>query len=198
MNRLAMDDVAVRGLQDSDAVYLLRWLNDPRVLEFYEGRDRPFTPEMIREHFYEDPGCRRCLVEYQGRPAGYVQYYLLEEDGFSEYGLPPEKGSVYGMDQFIGEPELWGKGIGRAFIGLMLRYLTGELGAAAVVLDPHTDNLRAVRCYEACGFRKRKLLPGHELHEGKKRDCWLMEYRPRALKNLEKACGKLKEPELLA
>lgn len=128
MNRLAMDDVAVRGLQDSDAVYLLRWLNDPRVLEFYEGRDRPFTLEMIQEHFYEDPGCRRCLVEYQGRPAGYVQYYLLEEDGFSEYGLPPEKGSVYGMDQFIGEPELWGKGIGRAFIGLMLRYLTGKLG----------------------------------------------------------------------
>ena len=183
MNRLELGDVAVRELQDSDEGSLLRWLNDPRVLEFYEGRDRPFTPEMIREHFYEDMECWRCLVECQGRPVGYVQYYLLEEDGFSEYGLQPEEGPVYGMDQFIGEPELWGRGVGRAFIGLMLRYLIGELGAEAVVLDPHTDNLRAVRCYEACGFQKRKLLPGHELHEGKMRDCWLMEYRPH---NLEK------------
>ena len=30
---------------------LLRWLTDPRVLEFHEGRDRPATPESIRETY---------------------------------------------------------------------------------------------------------------------------------------------------
>jgi len=33
----------------------------------------------------------------------------------------------------------------------------------------------AVRCYEKSGFKKVKLLPAHELHEGAMRDCWLME-----------------------
>ena len=55
-----------------------------------------------------------------------------------------------------------------------------EAGAAAVILDPHANNPRALRCYEACGFRKVKFLPQHELHEGVWEDCWLMEYRPGA------------------
>lgn len=38
-------------------------------------------------------------------------------------------------------------------------------------------DLRAIRCYEACGFRKVKRLPAHELHEGQWKDCWLMEYQ---------------------
>ena len=51
-------------------------------------------------------------------------------------------------------------------------------GARAVILDPHDNNPRALRCYEACGFQKIKFLPAHELREGQWEDCWLMEYRP--------------------
>jgi len=35
-------------------------------------------------------------------------------------------------------------------------------------------NFRAIRCYEKCGFVKVKLLSGHDFHEGKYQDCWLM------------------------
>ena len=88
--------------------------------------------------------------------------------------LTDSERQVFGMDQFLGEPGLWGKGIGRKFIRLILKHLFEDCGAEAVVLDPHADNLRAIRCYEACGFRKETFLPAHELHEGKMRDCWLM------------------------
>ena len=47
-----------------------------------------------------------------------------------------------------------------------------------MVLDPHVDNERAIRCYEACGFHKVKKLPKHELHDGVWVDCWLMELLP--------------------
>ena len=47
--------------------------------------------------------------------------------------------------------------------------------ASKVILDPHIGNVRAIRCYEKCGFRKVKLLSLHELHEGEYRDSWLME-----------------------
>lgn len=174
--------VSVRPLAQEDAPLLLKWLTDPRVLEWYEGRDAAFTPERIQEDFYEEseaePDMRRCVVEYEGAPVGYVQVYPLEGEGFREYGYPHPERRTFAMDQFLGEPDCWNRGIGRRFISMLLARLTEREGAEAVLLDPHTDNIRALRCYEACGFQKKKLLPAHELHEGQWKDCWLMEYRP--------------------
>lgn len=56
----------------------------------------------------------------------------------------------------------------------MLEYLFDVKEARQVLIDPQVSNTRAIRCYEKCGFRKIKLLPRNELHEGEWRDCWLM------------------------
>lgn len=168
-------EVSLRPLLPADAALLLRWLRDPRVLEYWEGPHEVFTPERIQEDFYDDDDPTvRCIIQYQGRDIGYLQYYPLDAAGFAEYQYPRTDLTAYGIDQFIGEPDLWGKGIGRAFVRLICAYLRDTLNAQAVVLDPHADNLRAIRCYEACGFKKVKFLPGHELHDGVMVDCWLM------------------------
>lgn len=173
------NEITVRPLTREDASFLLKWLTDPVVLEFYEGRDTYFTPELIEEHFYTEviEEMRRCIVEYDCAPIGYIQIYPLNAELFEEYSYPDPGGLCFATDQFVGEHGLWGKGVGRKFLSAVLRQLTKE-GAVSVVLDPHADNERAIRCYEACGFKKLKLLPAHELHEGKKCDCILMEYRP--------------------
>ncbi|HAQ9476940.1 TPA: GNAT family N-acetyltransferase, partial [Enterococcus faecium] len=44
--------------------------------------------------------------------------------------------------------------------------------ANAVILDPHKNNPRAIRAYQKSGFRIIEDLPEHELHEGKKEDCY--------------------------
>ena len=170
--------VALRPLKAEDASLLLRWLTDPAVLEWYEGRGRPFTPQMVQEHFYKEDGLSRCIILYEGSPAGYVQVYPLDEGEKQAYGCPEAPSPAFAMDQFLGETACWGKRIGRAFISLLLKHLAAAENAQAVYVDPHTDNKRAIRCYEACGFRQVKLLPKHELHEGSMRDCWLMECRP--------------------
>lgn len=167
------DRIIVRELRSLDAPILLQWLTNPEVLAFYEGRDVHFTPEMIQEKFY-DGVLFRCMVEWREKPVGYVQFYPVEGEERLEYQFTGSEQKVFAMDQFLGEPELWGKGIGRQFIRLVLSHLFKEFGAQAVLLDPHSNNLRAIRCYEACGFQKERFLPAHELHEGQKRDCWLM------------------------
>ncbi len=180
---LSRGEVSLRPLREGDAPLLLKWMRDPAVLEWYEGRDQVFTPERVREDFFtEEPGMRRCAVEYRAKPVGYVQIYPLTPDGMEEYGYPHPERRAFALDQFLGEPDCWNKKIGRAFISLLTEYLALEENAQAVLLDPHTNNLRAIRCYEACGFRKIKLLPAHELHEGKWEDCWLMEWIPRLIK----------------
>lgn len=170
--------VSVRPLTPEDAPHLLRWLTDPVVLEWYEGRDRPFTSRQVQEHFYCEDGLSRSIILYENTPVGYVQVYPLDDAEKIEYGCPAAPSPAFAMDQFLGEPACWGRHIGRSFLTLLLHHLTTAEHARAVYVDPHTDNLRAIRCYEASGFRKICLLPRHELHEGRRLDCWLMEYKP--------------------
>ncbi len=121
-----------------DAPLLLRWMTDPRVLAFYGGRDLRFTPEKVQEEFYTpEQGVRRCLVEFEGIPVGYIQIYPLDEELCREYHYPHRKEELaFGIDQFLGEPALWGKHIGRRFLSLVLRHLTQQEGAAAVIFGP--------------------------------------------------------------
>lgn len=170
--------VALRPLREEDAPLLLRWLTDRRVLEYWEGPSAVFTPQRIQEDFFEgEEDVSRWVIQYEGKDIGYVQAYPLDAEACEEYAYTCPGGLAFGIDQFIAEPGLWGKGIGRRFIRLLLGFLEKQ-GAQAVVLDPHADNPRAIRCYEACGFRKVKLLPRHERHDGVLVDCWLMEYIP--------------------
>ena len=41
-------------MASDDAAVLLKWMTDTRVLEFYEGRDKRYTPELIQEDFFEE------------------------------------------------------------------------------------------------------------------------------------------------
>ena len=169
-------DIRIRDFSESDFPLMLKWLTDDRVLEFYEGRDVRFTMETLAEHYREElPDGFRVIIEYKGQPVGYGQVYQLSGDMFEEYDYPDTGRVVYATDQFIGEPDLWSRGIGSSFLNMMAKYLKEQESAERIVLDPHKNNPRAIRAYEKAGFRILRSLPEHELHEGKMEDCWLME-----------------------
>lgn len=170
------EEITIRPLKEEDAEWLASWLSDERVLRYYEGRDRPHDLALVKENFFiEEPGMMRCLIAYQGTPIGYGQFYPLESEEKIEYGYEHSE-LVYGMDQFIGNPAYWDRGIGTKLVMALRDLLLASAPAKKVVMDPQAWNSRAIRCYEKCGFRKIKLLPAHEWHEGQMRDCWLMEW----------------------
>lgn len=175
MEILKGKDVSLRLLTKEDKILLLKWLTNERVLNFWEGKTAVFDLARIEEDFYvEEEGLTRAIIEYKGQAIGYCQMYKLDEEALKEYEYESRNKVVYGLDQFIGEPEYWGKGIGTEFMKLVLGYIFNIKGANTVVLDPHTDNLRAIRCYEKVGFKIVKTLPKHELHDGEMVDCYLM------------------------
>lgn len=173
------NDIKIRALTEEDFPFLLKWLTDERVLKYYEGRDVKFTPETIKDHFTEPwkDEVIRVIIEYQGKPIGYGQIYKMYDELYEDYDYPKTDDIVYGMDQFIGESDYWGKGIGTEYIKMIFEFLRKRKNANAVILDPHKNNARAIRAYEKAGFKIIKELPKHELHEGKLEDCYLMEYR---------------------
>jgi len=180
-------EVSLRLMRDDAADYELMatWLTDPRVLEFYEGRDQPFPFDRVVQEYsprvLREDGVTACILLCDRRPIGYMQFCPVTsaEDRLS-YGLEAgdEPVRIFGTDQFIGEPEYWNRGIGTGAVKLLLSHLFDTMQARAVVVDPHVENSRAIRCYEKSGFRKIKILPRHELHEGVVRDSWLMRAEP--------------------
>lgn len=174
------DKLRIRTLEDEDKFVLAKWLSDPEILQYYEGRDNPFDVEKVERTFFKkEKGVTPCIVEYDGTPIGYIQFYEVDEEYRYTYGYANDSGKLYGMDQFIGESAYWNKGVGTQLVRMMVEYLIDKKGADRIVMDPQSWNERAIRCYEKCGFKKVKLLPKHELHEGEYRDCWQIEYSNR-------------------
>ncbi|MBO1002556.1 GNAT family N-acetyltransferase [Pseudogracilibacillus auburnensis] len=172
-------DITLRHLQEKDKELLVKWLTNPFVLQYYEGRDNPHHLDQVEGKFYRRKDeATRCIVEYKGVAIGYAQYYKVnpETSHITDYF---EKENVYGMDQFIGETNHWNKGIGTKLVKSMITFLMTEKHANAIIMDPQMTNDRAIRCYEKCGFKKIRILPKHEFHEGIYRDCWLMEFTVR-------------------
>lgn len=169
--------LTIRHLERKDRFLLAKWLSNPDVLHYYEGRDNPFNVEKVEQQFFTDEDVTRCIIEFDRTPIGYLQFYEVDEAERKIYGYDVPEEIIYGMDQFIGKPTYWNKGIGTQLVRSMVSYLIREKGAERIVMDPQIQNERAIRCYEKCGFNKVKLLPKHELHEGEFRDCWLIEYR---------------------
>ncbi|HLO87658.1 MAG TPA: GNAT family N-acetyltransferase [Nostocaceae cyanobacterium] len=176
------EDIIIRPMQDEMQDYKLieKWRTDERVLKYYGGRDYPYFLEKVIANYQprikgEEP-VNPCIFYYQNQPLGYIQYYSLSdlpETDRQKYCLE-KTDHVYGIDLFIGEPEYWNQGIGTKVLSSAIKYIFTQLEAVKIVIDPDVKNHRAIRCYEKCGFVKIKVLPAHEIHEGKFQDCWLM------------------------
>ena len=179
MKDIKNENIRIRTLRENDFTIMFKWLTDERILEFYGGRDKKYTMESLKEHYTEEweDEVIRVIIEYNNNPIGYGQIYKMYDELYTDYHYPKTNEIVYGMDQFIGEPEYWSKGIGTQYIKMILEFLKKERNANAVILDPHKNNQRAIRSYQKAGFRIIEDLPEHELYEGKKEDCYLMEYR---------------------
>ena len=179
-------DLTIRKMKDAGTDYalMLHWLTDDRVAEHYGGRDQKFTLEKIKEKYgrkiREFAHMTPCIIERSRKPIGYLQFYETCRDG-EPTGKEPLlwlASGTYNVDMFIGEPDLWNRGIGNTVLRMTAQHLLQNGSAKVVTIDPKTVNERAIRAYEKAGFRKVQLLPKWEEHEGKWYDNWLMQYEP--------------------
>ena len=138
--------VTLRPMTHADAPHLVRWANDPDFAWYQWGR-RP-------GRFPDDAAARKWMdvinvehhgvvfvIEYEGRAIGQANYRDLQPKGRSaEVGIG------------IGEPGLWGKGLGREAVGLLVRHLVDDLKVHRVSLSVLAFNDRAIASYKAAGF----------------------------------------------
>lgn len=158
---------------------MVEWFARDEVREWYGGESHRYSYDEVAAIYgprcADESAVRANIIEWRERPIGYLQYYPVEEPEEDE--LQTWQVDFWALDIFIGEPKLWGRGIGTTATALVQRYLHDQYGVTDLVIDPRLENLRAIRAYEKVGFRPVQLLREHEEHDGVLCDCLLMRWR---------------------
>ncbi len=137
-------------------IHLMRdWLSSGEALRWY-GRDEPTDEPALRQKYLIDKprrGTPNFIICHKGAPIGHIQYYRATD--YPEWcaavsGRPGD----YGLDLFIGRDDLLGQGLGTRVVKAALTDLVfAQADAKRCLLGPEPENLRAIRCYEKCGFK---------------------------------------------
>jgi aminoglycoside 6'-N-acetyltransferase len=173
--------LSIRHMNDTayDYALMVRWQNAPHVREWWDYDEPPMTLEQAildyRDLTRTGASTTACVIEYEGSPVGYVQFYPWCEDAASavEMGFEPEPG-WWGLDILIGELHLTGRGLGTRTVALVSKYLETTHNAAAIALTTAVENHRAIRAYEKAGFLRRMRALDTDTKCGERVASWLM------------------------
>jgi len=171
---MAFDGFTLIPMAADDLPQIVKWRNRPEVHNWYGGRAGT-ADEVRTRHLESTDPVTRCIVHLDGEPIGFLQFYEYIEKWKPAIDLKTDE-EAWGIDLYLGEPRLHGRGIGTRLVRGVAERLVSEHGAARVLIDPHVGNVAAIRCYQNAGFRKTRLMPSYERVRGEWRDAWLMEW----------------------
>lgn len=152
------EHVYLRPLESEDAAAIHRWYEDARV-QATMG-EAPMSLAARREQ-----SAQRASSD--GRDAVHFVICLLADDrpiGRTDlFHIDWRHGScAFGIT--IGEPELWGRGLGTDAVDALVDYAFGQLRMERVWLDTDIDNTRAQAAYAKAGFVREGIFR-HAFHQ---------------------------------
>ena len=137
---------------------LHEWLHRLHVRRWWRGT--PTLEEVEGEYLPRIDGTERVrvfVIELDGRPAGMIQTYLCADH--PEW-IGPEPGAA-GVDLFIADEELLGRGLGSRILVEFLREIVfADPSTTACITSPEPANTRSIRAFEKAGFRRVREIPG--------------------------------------
>ena len=147
--------VALRDFRSADAHAVHRWFNTPQVIEGLVEQRESFSEEEARRWVERAtrPGGpdRKWAVDVDERPepAGFTALYGVDRQAAPELGI------------LIGDPDLWGRGVGTEAQRLTIQRAFDELGAHRVIELILADNSAARHVVEKLGFGLEGIMRGH-------------------------------------
>jgi aminoglycoside 6'-N-acetyltransferase len=134
---------------------MYEWLRREHVRRWWDEHE---SYESAVEHYLPSIQGRRpvdlYLILLDGRPVGFIQAYLVADH--PEFAARIGLGAgVAGVDLFVGEEELTGKGLGTEVLRAFVRDVVfAEPATAACIADPDVRNTASIRAFEKAGFRR--------------------------------------------
>jgi aminoglycoside 6'-N-acetyltransferase len=150
-------DPTFRPSTAADLPMLHRWLNEPGVVEWWEGDDVSWDA-VVRDYGPDrDDGTEHWIATIDGRDIGWIQCYAVkdsEDERAAWFPLGVSEDAA-GIDYLLGEPVERGKGVGsamiRAFVDQVVFGRHAEWTQACA--SPYAANVASCRALEKAGFR---------------------------------------------
>ncbi len=148
-----MTRITFRPLRSEDLPLLVEWLTRPHVVEWFGPPDS--IDDLRRECLDDQPESRvRAYVAFaDDRPIGFIQSYVAFNAGGGWWPDERDPGAR-GIDQFLAEESLLGRGLGTAMIRAFVEQLFSDPAVTKVQTDPSPANARAIRACEKAGFER--------------------------------------------
>jgi RimJ/RimL family protein N-acetyltransferase len=154
--------ISIRPVSWDDLPILCRWWNDPAIMR--EVRAEKFKPtlEQVQKSWllWQNPDPKDFhlfVICLSGRAIGEIGYRYEDSEQQSA-----------SVDIKIGEPSLWGQGLGTEAVKLFVAYLFDRLNVQHIIAQPGDWNIRSIRLFEKCGFIeiRRERLPATDFFDG--------------------------------
>ena len=130
--------------------HVARWWHEPADLAAVTRNYGPLVDGL-------DP-TEAFIVHRMGRPIGYVQRYLIDDQADWRDTIHRAIGDAggIGIDYLIGERDLVGRGIGRRMIAQFAEACWDRYGGSAdrIVVALQQANVASWKALEAAGFRR--------------------------------------------
>ncbi|MGD8428356.1 MAG: GNAT family N-acetyltransferase [Balneolaceae bacterium] len=142
-------------LREADLPILTDWLNRPHLQKWW--RAGKITQDIVSKKYlpriFNKDSAKPFLAYLENIPTGYIQYYAVSECESNWWPDKPGPG-ILGIDVFLANPNQLNRGIGTCMVSQFVDILFKDPKITEIRIDPHPDNLRAIRCYEKVGFKK--------------------------------------------
>jgi aminoglycoside 6'-N-acetyltransferase len=146
-------EIGFRPLGRDDLGLMYEWLRREHVRRWWDEHE---SYEDVARHFLPSIEGRRpvdlYLILLDGRPVGFIQTYLVADH--PEFAALVGLGAgVAGVDLFVGEEDLTGKGLGPEVLRVFVRDVVfAEPQTTACIADPDVRNAASIRAFEKAGF----------------------------------------------
>lgn len=146
-----------------DVAQMHAWFNEAHVQRFYSLRawSESDVLNKLAPIIDQKKPLYGFIAKLEGKPVGYLQYCKVIDYPWPQQDLDKTiLNEAVGLDLFIGDPNLIGKGIGAQIVNKFLEVYIWPYFHYCVV-DPDERNLASIRMFEKCGFLIHKKINTH-------------------------------------
>jgi len=150
-----VDSISFRLLAEPDLPLLHQWQNQPHMFPYYQKK--PISLKEITAYYMPrilgQQKTYSHIAFLDAKPFGYIQCYKNMDD--PEYAARKSLTDGLGIDLYIGETSLLGKGFGQKMLQQYLKNVVFKIfpEETKCYIWHNLNNIAGLKCSKAAGFK---------------------------------------------
>jgi len=148
--------VVLSSFVNSDFKLIRKWFNNDEAMKHFmilNNKMHFFLKMLIK--FFKPLILTKLFKYFLEIGSVFIINYNDEQIGFVIFWMIDDKEKVYRIPIAIGNPDYWGKGLGKDTIRTASRYIFNDFNGQAIVAgDVSKENARSKNMFLSCGFQE--------------------------------------------